>query len=502
MPLEKPTQTALGLPQRDYDILGETLSDAMRRIRNACFDDRYQNLVNKVANSSTGASRFADRVNNRQVVPGTPILLNMGAPSLALASCTARAVSCDWSASALLKDCLHAHRHGIGVGFDLDKLQDPVGFLNESNRVFLRQHSQENLKRPVGDSASLYWNHPDIAAFVEIKNSDPSQKWLANFSVKLDQAFFDKVKTCGKTSRLLDRIAYSAWLTGDPGVIFSDRLNKKELPGNPYTTVAPCGETGLMDGDLCHFAYVNLNAFFKKNREIDFRRLRSAVHDTVDFLDYCLCWTSFQSGYQYKLDMLSERKRIAVGICGYSDALHKTNTNYGSHRALVLAETLMAAVNLFSKERSAQLAKCPSDQDIGPTYAPKNTRLGLGIRSGLVRKASTFVKANRTKHSTTTAIPPSGRAARVIGASPSLEAYAPGAPNTISIVPVLDQLNTTNAFLKYVDESVSKTVHLKNSATVTDAKNVITAAWKSGLKSISIYRDGCRHDQPFPMCVT
>lgn len=45
---------------------------------------------------------------------------------------------------------------------------------------------------------------------------------------------------------------------------------------------------------------------------------------------------------------------------------------------------------------------------------------------------------------------------------------------------------------KYIDHSISRTQNLPASATIEDAKKIYTAAWKSGCKGYTIYREGTR----------
>jgi ribonucleoside-diphosphate reductase alpha chain len=45
---------------------------------------------------------------------------------------------------------------------------------------------------------------------------------------------------------------------------------------------------------------------------------------------------------------------------------------------------------------------------------------------------------------------------------------------------------------KHVDHSISSTVNLPNNVTVDEVKKIYETAWQSGLKGITIYRDGCR----------
>ena len=48
----------------------------------------------------------------------------------------------------------------------------------------------------------------------------------------------------------------------------------------------------------------------------------------------------------------------------------------------------------------------------------------------------------------------------------------------------------------FLSGAISKTVNLPATATVEDIENVYMEAWKGQIKSIAIYRDGCKHTQP------
>ena len=48
---------------------------------------------------------------------------------------------------------------------------------------------------------------------------------------------------------------------------------------------------------------------------------------------------------------------------------------------------------------------------------------------------------------------------------------------------------------KYISMAISSTTNLPNSATEQDVENIYKAAWKNGLKGITVFRDGCREKQ-------
>ncbi|GIL16258.1 MAG: hypothetical protein BroJett040_00090 [Oligoflexia bacterium] len=57
-------------------------------------------------------------------------------------------------------------------------------------------------------------------------------------------------------------------------------------------------------------------------------------------------------------------------------------------------------------------------------------------------------------------------------------------------------LKMMSAIQPFVSGAISKTVNLHQDATIQDVADLYMQAWKLGLKSIAIYRDGCKQSQP------
>ena len=49
---------------------------------------------------------------------------------------------------------------------------------------------------------------------------------------------------------------------------------------------------------------------------------------------------------------------------------------------------------------------------------------------------------------------------------------------------------------KWISMAISSTTNLPNSATIEDVQNIYKAAWEHGLKGITVFRDGCKDNQP------
>lgn len=60
----------------------------------------------------------------------------------------------------------------------------------------------------------------------------------------------------------------------------------------------------------------------------------------------------------------------------------------------------------------------------------------------------------------------------------------------------MGHVNMMAAVQPFISGAISKTVNIPNEAAVEDIKNIYIEAWKKGLKSIALYRDGSKSSQP------
>jgi ribonucleoside-diphosphate reductase alpha chain len=58
-----------------------------------------------------------------------------------------------------------------------------------------------------------------------------------------------------------------------------------------------------------------------------------------------------------------------------------------------------------------------------------------------------------------------------------------------------DHVRAQAVWQQWINNAISKTINLPNSATVEDIKSAYILAHESGLKGITVYRDGSRHEQ-------
>lgn len=473
-------------------------------------------------------SEFYGIMARLEFLPNSPTLMNAGKPDEhgQLSACFVVDVpdSMDGIASALRAQML-IHKSGGGTGFDFSNLRargsavgstggvasGPVSFMqlfNMSTDVV-----QQGGARRGANIALLNIEHADIRDFIHCKEHDGS---FANFniSVKADDDFMQSVSSGDPDAvALFDEIAETAWRTGDPGMFFTDTVNR----ANPTPHLGrieacnPCGEVGLYSNEACNLGSINVSAFYDHSKGgVDLVRLREVVRVAVRFLDNVI------DVNRYPMPEITEAvqrtRKIGLGIMGWADLLFRMRIPYGGRESLNLASVVMGTIretgvnesrNLAVKrgiypgaakgrtERNSTitciaptgtiglLADCSSG--IEPVFALEHTRRAFANEPG---KESVLTYRNKWYEEAIA------------------EADVHGRPVDMGVFVTAHDVTPENhimmqaAFQEHVDLAVSKTVNLPHDATVDDVKAAYLCAWMCGCKGITVYRDGCRSSQP------
>ncbi len=456
------------------------------------------------------------------------------------------------------------HQSGGGTGFSFSRLRPkgsrvkksmgvasgPVSFMRVYNEA-TQQIKQGGMRRGA-NMGILRVDHPDIMEFIHCKDDGVG---ITNFniSVTITDKFMDALARDGeyeliaphnnevvgklKARDVWNEIADSAWKTGDPGMIFIDRINQSQAnpireDGWEVESTNPCGEQPLYPFDACNLGSIFLGYYTKEEagkKDVDWEKLKETVWTAVRMLDSVIEMNPFP--LQQILNTVRNIRRIGLGVGGWADLLVELNLAYDSEAALVLAERLMNFINeeghkasqLLAKERGAfPLFKKSVYKDEKPirnstvtTIAPTGSIGILANASGgieplfaiayrhivkvenreLVFVNPVFEKIARERGFYSEELMKKVAEHGVIRDFDEIPADVRAVFGTAHEIDPTWHIRTQAAFQRNTDNAVSKTINLRHDTTVDDVKRVYMEAWETGCRGITVFRDGCKSEQ-------
>lgn len=532
----------------------ETPEDMLWRVASAV----AQAEKNHGGNVEEWADHFYTMMAKLEFLPNSPTLMNAGTPMGQLSACfvlpigdSMEEIFNSLSATALV------HKSGGGTGFNFSGVRPAGDRVRSTSGVAsgpisfmeLFDHTTEVVKqggtRRGANMGILEASHPDIIDFIKAK-VEGNKLTNFNISVGVPDAFMKAVQEGGdwdlinprtgkiantiKASELWELLIDSAWKTGDPGVVFIDRIeagNTVPKCGLLHST-NPCGEQPLLPYESCNLGSINLIRMADKRGEIDWDYLEKTVCTAVRFLDDVI------DSNNYPLKKIKEmtlgNRKIGLGIMGWAELLFARGLRYGGRESLELAEKVMSFIQRVGHEESERLAGArgsfpnwkgsvwekggrPMRNATVTTIAPTGTiSLIAECSSGIEpvfalafrRKAfdnDTLVYVNAYLEEALSRIgePSAGVLEQVLAHGTLVEADVPRQMKEIFVtahdIPFREHVEMQAAFQKYTDNAVSKTINMPNSADRDDVKQAYLFSFNSGCKGVTIYRDRCKESQ-------
>ncbi len=522
-----------------------------------------ENYPNSSWKAEELARTFYTMMTQYDFLPNSPTLMNAGTELGQLAACFVLPVgdSMDEIFDAV-KHAALIHKSGGGTGFSFTRLRPkdsrvgstggvasgPISFLKIFNTA-TEQVKQGGTRRGV-NMGILRVDHPDILEFIRAKEREGDLNNF-NLSVALTEKFMNSVENDEeyplvaphtgeiveylKAREVFELLVRKAWESGDPGIIFLDRINRDNPTPDQgeMESTNPCGEQPLLPYEACNLGSINLARFVTEVddvRGVDWDRLRQTVHLSVRFLDNVI------DASEYPLERISQtvrrNRKIGLGIMGWADLLYQLRLPYDSRRATSLAEKLMDFIQKESRSASKALAteRTPfpayetsvfKKQNLGPyrnatttTIAPTGTlSIIAGCSSGIeplfalcfVRQVMDGEKLAEANSFFVQALHEAGCHSEKLmqevvekGSIQQME-FLPEELRSV-FVTAMDiepqwHLKMQAAFQKHTDNAVSKTVNLPNSSTQEDIYKIYWMAYEEGCKGVTVYRDGCKSVQ-------
>lgn len=325
-----------------------------------------------------------------------------------------------------------------------------------------------------------------------------------------------------------------AWQYGDPGLVFIDRMNAPS--SNPIPSVGriestnPCGEQPLLPYDACNLGSVNLSKFVN-GKDLDWDGIKRTINFGVHFLDNVVEINQFP--VQKIRDMVSNTRRIGVGIMGYADALFKMGIKYDSEAGIEWARKIMKFVTESAREATCELGRIRGvfpfwDKSVyaGTEYRPRNMALTTIAPTGtisMIADASSGIEPvfslgyqkNTVEGKTLYSVNPVlveelkkrgvyseeliEKIVKNGGILKGIEEIPTDLKNIFITALEIDpewHIRIQAAFQEYTDNAVSKTINLPESATVDDVRKAYMQAYSLGTKGVTIYRSGSRSFEP------
>ena len=402
-------------------------------------------------------------------------------------------------------------------------------------------------KRRGANMGILRIDHPDILDFITAKDSENRILTNFNISVAVTDKFMQALEKNGEyelinprtgevVKRLFARqawemITYQAWKTGDPGVIFIDEINRHNTTPHIGRIEAtnPCGEQPLLPYESCNLGSVNLAKMVKEangKKEIEWEKLKRVVRASVHFLDNVID-ANFYPIKQIEF-MTHANRKIGLGVMGFADMLIMLGIRYDSEEALKLGERVMKFVTEVAREKSVELGKERGNfpnfkgsvwdkkgykhmrnatvTTIAPTGTISiisNSSSGIEplfavafVRRNVLSGEEELVEVNRLfeeyarKHGFY-----SEELMREVSKTGSLEGIE-GIPEeakklfrTAHDIDYEWHIRMQASFQKYTDNAVSKTINMRNDASIKDVERAYELAYRLKCKGVTIYRD-------------
>ena len=303
------------------------------------------------------------------------------------------------------------------------------------------------------------------------------------------------------------------------------------------------GEYMANDGNSCLLQSINLynlvNNKFEDNAEIDYKKFDHLIRLSIRMMNQTQDYGYDMLPLDKNRKNVDEWNSIGLGVFGLADMFVAMKIKYGSKESIELVSRLFDFMNFIALDESCNEAKKHGTFGKYDWEKQKQSPIIKALR--LTKEGCELydkIEKYGLRNSSVLSIPPTGTISLFMGKlsggieplfklwyertshqgekknftfrvmSRSVEDLINhlGLPHDISKEELMrkcpwlieshdiapeDRIKMQSVMQEYVDNSISSTINLPNSATWEDIYNIYISAWKQGCKGVTVFRSGC-----------
>lgn len=478
------SKNAITLLKQRYAHPGEQPKDVYKRVAGAL---------------SLGDTRFESKLYKAMVdsyfLPNSPCIRNAGQKKSLLHACFILPIEDSIeSIFDTVKNMAVIFHYGGGVGINFSKLRAKDSLLTSggsSSGVLSFMEIFDAVTNSVKQGGFrrgalmgiMNFEHAEIIDFIRSKLKDKLTNF--NISVMISDKFMqsvekdemielknpqnDEVWSKISAKDLFDLICFSAWNSGDPGMLFYDRINRdnKLFPKIKIKATNPCGEVPLPDYGACCLGSINLSKFVKRG-SFDHKEYEKYIELATRAL------LNMNAISWYPLPQITKTMKelnpIGVGIMGFADALIKLGIVYDS-------DDTIKFIDEISKSYIGITDKIAKDSFYKRIIAPTGS---LSLLADCSSSIEPIYETTFERHLTVGVM------------EETRDIYKSKYVRTAHQISPDWHLKIQAKWQEKLDGACSKTINLPSNSSVDDVKHIYTQAWKMGVKGVTVFRDGCK----------
>ena len=514
-----------------YRSEGESFRDAMTRVAAALQDDEAH------------FNNFRTILYNQRFLPAGRVQSAMGAPRKVTPYNCFVSTTIEDSMEGIMgaaKDAAKTMQLGGGIGYDFSTLRPhgalirslesrssgPLSFMGIFDSICKTIASAGH--RRGAQMGVLRVDHPDIEKFIRAKNNSTDLTQF-NISVGVTEEFMDAVKNNldfdltfeGRVYKtvsavaLWDDILRSTWDWAEPGILFIDRINKKNNLHYCETIAAtnPCGEQPLPPYGACLLGSFNLTKYISMMPDgtyaFNMNMLKNDIPHVVRAMDNVCDRATFPLPEQEQ--EAQNKRRMGLGVTGVANCLEAMGHEYGSDDFIHWMEKIMTVIRDGCYMTSVALAV---EKGAFPLYNP--SYLDSDFAKTLPASIRSLISAHGIRNSHLLSVAPTGTISlsadnvssgiepvfshsydRTIQTfdGPRIETVEDYGYREFGVkgktadeLSVFDHVKVLNSASKFVDSACSKTCNTGDDVSWEDFKRVYMEAYEGGASGCTTFR--------------